>query len=638
MGGAGDSNPLVTDAAMLRLDVYGAGAHCADGQLAAGAGTPILSHTYANGEAISLDVPPGQHAIVLSTFADSDATQLLGVGCTEADLSAGSQICFDLTVEPAPDGGDDLSGAMCMTSPDDCPTGQYCNGIACVPGCKADSDCPKTDAGTGVCDTTTHTCENCVADRDCGSAPGAACCNKHCTNVKSDPLNCNGCGLACTGANTQCCNAACSNPTSDANNCGACGQACSTLDATATACGGSTCSWTCASGYAHCAAGNTGCETNLGAAGKKLCGTTCVPSTSCCTSSDCTTPPAPAACYNAGVCSGVGGSCSYGLKSGSRVCGSTCCNAVNGTCNADCTLACSSGFADCDGDRSNGCETNLGTAGKKLCGAACIPVATCCSSTDCMTPPTPSACYAGAGSCPGAGGTCSYTENTGSQICGTTCCNAVHGSCNAGSCSLNCTSGFLDCNGTPTDGCETSCAPAHATAACSGGACAIGMCNATFFDCNNSVSDGCECGTSCCTNPLTAMPGCTVNGHSDGYGHTFNDCLPLGSPGNQTNYSINLVQDAEAADTTQAGSGGNIFTCPRTGTQTWTWDCKCADSSGNSGSCTSWVYTATPTGNCTDLNGKSRPCTDWIGHTYKSSGTGKDVGCLCPDANDPTFF
>src|SRR6185312_6651863 len=190
MGGAGDSNPLVTDAAMLRLDVYGAGAHCADGQLAAGAGTPILSHTYANGEAISLDVPPGQHAIVLSTFADSDATQLLGVGCTEADLSAGSQICFDLTVEPAPDGGDDLSGAMCMTSPDDCPTGQYCNGIACVPGCKADSDCPKTDAGTGVCDTTTHTCENCVADRDCGSAPGAACCNKHCTNVKSDPLNC----------------------------------------------------------------------------------------------------------------------------------------------------------------------------------------------------------------------------------------------------------------------------------------------------------------------------------------------------------------------------------------------------------------------------------------------------------------
>ena len=50
-----------------------------------------------------------------------------------------------------------------------------------------------------------------------------------------------------------------------------------------------------------------------------------------------------------------------------------------------------------------------------------------------------------------------------------------------------------------------------------------------------------------------------------------------------------------------------------------------------------WVYTAAA-GNCTDLNGKSRPCTDWIGHTYKSSGVGKDVGCLCPDPGDATYF
>ncbi|HEY1587414.1 MAG TPA: hypothetical protein VGH63_17075, partial [Polyangia bacterium] len=191
MGGSAPS-PLVTDAAMVRLDVYGANAHCADGQLAAGAGAPVQSQTFAEGQPIKLDVPPGPHAIVLSTFADTDGTQLLGIGCTEADLSAGSQICFDLTIEPAPDGGDDLSGAVCSTSPDDCPAGQYCNGLACVPGCKADADCPATDAGTGVCDTTTHMCENCVADKDCGTAAGATCCNKHCTNVKSDPLNCNG--------------------------------------------------------------------------------------------------------------------------------------------------------------------------------------------------------------------------------------------------------------------------------------------------------------------------------------------------------------------------------------------------------------------------------------------------------------
>src|SRR5262249_4279363 len=155
------------------------------------------------------------------------------------------------------------------------------------------------------------------------------------------------------------CNSVCSNPNTDANNCGGCGTVCSTLNASMATCGGATCAWTCNSGFAHCMAGNTGCDTNLGGAGKKLCGTLCVAVTSCCSSAECMTPPAPAACYNtAGSCSGVGGTCSYTLKTGSKVCGATCCNAINGTCSATCTLACTSGFADCDGDPSNGCETN----------------------------------------------------------------------------------------------------------------------------------------------------------------------------------------------------------------------------------------------------------------------------------------
>ena len=173
MGGS-DQSPLITDAAMVRVDVYGASGHCADGMLIAGAGSPILSRTFSQGQPISLDVPPGPHAIVLCTFADSDGLQLLGVGCTGADLSAGSQICFDLTLVPGPDGGEDLSGATCSTSPDDCPKGSYCDGLNCVPGCKLDSDCPKSDAGLGACDKTTHTCEDCVIDADCGSAAGAS--------------------------------------------------------------------------------------------------------------------------------------------------------------------------------------------------------------------------------------------------------------------------------------------------------------------------------------------------------------------------------------------------------------------------------------------------------------------------------
>jgi hypothetical protein len=637
MGGGGQSS-LITDAAMVRVDVYGPSGHCADGMLVAGAGSPILSRTYGQGAPISLDVPPGPHAIVLSTFADTDGLQLLGVGCTEADLSAGSQICFDLTLVPGPDGGEDLSGATCSTNPDDCPKGQYCDGLNCVPGCKLDSDCPKTDAGLGTCDKTTHTCEDCVADADCGTAPGAACCNKHCTNTKSDTLHCGSCTNACTGAQTQCCNSVCSNPNTDANNCGGCGTVCSTLNASMATCGGAMCSWTCSSGFAHCMAGNTGCDTNLGGSGKKLCGTTCVAATSCCSNADCMTPPAPAACYNtAGSCSGVGGSCSYTLKTGSKVCGATCCNAVNGTCNSNCTLACTAGFADCDGDPSNGCETNLNTANKKLCNGTCIDKSSCCTAADCNMPNPPVACYANPGSCPTPGGSCTYTQNPGSQICGATCCNAVNGTCTAGTCALSCTSGFFNCNGNVTDGCETACAPAHATGGCSGTSCGIGTCTSGWFDCNNSVGDGCECNTSCCTNPVTGMPGCTTGGHSDGWGHAFSDCLPLGTPGNPANYSTNLASDAAAADTTQAGTFSNGWICPRTGNNTWTFGCKCVDTGGSTGSCTSWVYTAS-SGNCTDLNGTSRPCTDWIGHTYKSTGSKFDSGCLCPDPGDGTYF
>ncbi|MGZ3426927.1 MAG: hypothetical protein ACXVCV_09775, partial [Polyangia bacterium] len=265
----------------------------------------------------------------------------------------------------------------------------------------------------------------------------------------------------------------------------------------------------------------------------------------------------------------------------------------------------------------------------------CISASNCCTSADCMTPPTPQACYATAGTCPAPGGTCTYTENTGSQICGTTCCNAIHGACTM-TCGLNCTIGFFDCNSAPVDGCETACAPAHATGGCSGGACAIGTCNSGFFNCNNSVADGCECGTSCCTNPVTGMPGCTVNGHSDGFGHSFSDCLPLGTPGNVATYSTALATDAATADSTQAGTSSNGWVCG-TGANSWTFVCKCVDPAGGTGSCTSWVYTA-GAGTCKDLNNVSRPCTDWVGHTYKSTGSGPDKGCLCPDTGDGTYF
>lgn len=135
MGGAGGGdNPLLTGAALLRLDVFGADAHCDGGLLAPGAGAAIMSHSYARGEPITLDIPPGQRTLVLTTYADAAGTNLLGVGCTEADLTAGAQVCFDLTLVPAPDMGVPLP---CTATPDSCPMGSWCDGTTCRAGCKA---------------------------------------------------------------------------------------------------------------------------------------------------------------------------------------------------------------------------------------------------------------------------------------------------------------------------------------------------------------------------------------------------------------------------------------------------------------------------------------------------------------------
>ena len=207
-------------------------------------------------------MPPGPHAIVLTTFADSDGTQPLGVGCTEADLTAGSQICFDLTLGPAPDGGD-ISGGGCSMSPDDCPTGQYCTADGCVLGCKNDPDCvamsTSGDGGaTGLnhCDDTTHQCVECLVQTDC--ALGSVCTPSHVCAAGCNPDT----GALCPGTQT-CCNNICVDTDTDKLNCGGCGIACCTTNASAEQCTAASCGWTCNSGFMHCAAGNTGCDQNI---------------------------------------------------------------------------------------------------------------------------------------------------------------------------------------------------------------------------------------------------------------------------------------------------------------------------------------------------------------------------------------
>lgn len=214
------------------------------------------------------------------------------------------------------------------------------------------------------------------------------------------------------------CGGACTDLQRDALNCGSCGRACSTARTNSiSVCAAGTCEVRCAEGYGDCD-GNVanGCEvaTTASAAHCGGCGRAC---------------PARA---NAGA------ACSEGA----------------------CGFTCGAGFADCDGDGSNGCE-----------------VATTTSATHC-------------------------------GACGNVCrvANAV-AACVAGACAMGaCAAGFADCDRAAASGCEQdvrgdvancggcgiTCRPANATGTCVAGSCGVGACAAGYGDCDGNPANGCE--------------------------------------------------------------------------------------------------------------------------------------------------
>jgi hypothetical protein len=141
--------------------------------------------------------------------------------------------------------------------------------------------------------------------------------------------------------------------------------------------------------------------------------------------------------------------------------------------------------------------------------------------TACPTPPHATrtcvsrgcgyACDRGWGDCNGASGDgCEVDLNgtpTSCGLCGRLC-SSVNGTptCTGGSCGIVCYPGFADCNGTPTDGCETNlqsnpascgacgavCTLPNATAGCAGGTCTVAACVPGFGNCNGAAGDGCE--------------------------------------------------------------------------------------------------------------------------------------------------
>jgi hypothetical protein len=241
-------------------------------------------------------------------------------------------------------------------------------------------------------------------------------------------------------------------------------------------------------------------------AGFKKCtvSSSCIPQSTCCDSSECTGGQA---------CSGAGGSCNCPL--GQKFCAGKGCIAISACCdNTECSTAvsgaicqtpanlcgCPSGKRECDPTTgSPQCITNSPSvccidsdcnatlSGAKCsgiggscacpnnsyqCGTACINNANCCTSSDCVrirniNGETCSAaggtcsCPANTKECPGGGGAVGSCVSTATGRCCTSSdCSAPHVSANTCSstfCSITpggCSSGFVDVNGTYSDGCE----------------------------------------------------------------------------------------------------------------------------------------------------------------------------------------
>jgi len=238
-------------------------------------------------------------------------------------------------------------------------------------------------------------------------------------------------------------------------------------------------------------------------------------------------------------------------------CGTTCANrvdcssAVKNASGADCTAglcsyaSCKGGFGDCDGDKTNGCESGLTTAAS--CGASCQ------AKVDCNT-------------------TVEHATVTG--------CSA------AGACTFTCTGGFNDCDAVASNGCETDlsaltscgttcgnrvdCTTAVKNAngiTCTGGACGYTTCFAGWANCSGNSATGCE----------------TMQ-HIDGVGEYFTDCSVANGA-----WSLMLgLEAANAFDSTGVISNGSTGNAPNQ--QFWV-----CDNSSKRSHCACWTYMATGT-------------------------------------------
>jgi hypothetical protein len=201
----------------------------------------------------------------------------------------------------------------------------------------------------------------------------------------------------------------------------------------------------------------------------------------------------------------------------------------------------------------------------------------CCSAAAC---PACEACGS-AGSCaPASTGTSCTTAHASASVCD------GQGTCGE----TECEPGYLDCDGSPSDGCETAIglahcggcgvvfSPEHVTVAlcsASDAVCTYAACSPGYLDCDGDKTNGCEtpvgvsncgtCGSTC--QPANAIgPVCSPSG---GCGYT--SCAPFGTGGSLyldcDGNTANGCESSPSAASTCGGCGnqcGAAFYCDQT--------------------------------------------------------------------------
>ena len=276
-------------------------------------------------------------------------------------------------------------------------------------------------------------------------------------------------------------------------------------------------------------------------------------------------------------CKGAGQHCCKGACVDTNVdvrnCGGcgTVCGGQNSTakCAAGACVpgACNSGWGDCNADAKDGCETNLRTNVNHCtgCGMKCDIKNAISGCSDAEKPP----CYIAA--CKFGWDDCNGDPKDGCETnvladikncgaCGMPCAVKPNAqvSCINATCQLtSCVQGFLDCDGSPANGCEINigtdaancggckrpcgqglvckgqqctcpmCNIPNASALCVNNQCVFDKCNPGYTDCNNNQQDGCEvvtdsdakncggCGAVCPMNLPACVSGmCTNSTHA----------------------------------------------------------------------------------------------------------------------------